>query len=94
MDNLVVGDKVSWTSQAGGVTKTKEGTILAVIPDGERPGPVVLNYLPTHRDRTGHGAPRKGASYLVEVCQDAGCKPMIYLPRTPQLRKLTPPSTL
>jgi hypothetical protein len=34
---LLVGDEVTWTSQAGGVTKTKTGKVVHIVPPGEKP---------------------------------------------------------
>ena len=49
-----VGDKVSWTSQSAGVTKTKTGVVVEVLPAGCKTG-------------RKFGAPRDHESYLVKV---------------------------
>lgn len=32
-----IGDRVCWTSSAGGYTKRKAGTVVAIVPAGRRP---------------------------------------------------------
>lgn len=78
-------DKVKWTSQAGGRTKEKNGTVVMVVHKGMRPPYVLANQnFPDHRrmfDGTGiPGGYRVG--YLVEV-RDGKTKkamPKLYMP--------------
>ncbi len=37
MRQFNVGNKVEWTSQSGGYTKTNRGVIVRVIPPGQDP---------------------------------------------------------
>ncbi len=32
-----LGDRVTWTSQAGGYTTTKEGVVVEIVPPGQKP---------------------------------------------------------
>jgi hypothetical protein len=61
-----LGDKVYWTSQAGGNTKRKEGVVVEVlslgrIPDNQR----------FHKLLQGCGSGRNHQSYVVEVMAGA-----------------------
>jgi hypothetical protein len=38
------GDKVKWSSQASGVTKTKSGTIIEVVPAFSQPKDIHHNF--------------------------------------------------
>lgn len=58
---LVVGDKVTWTSQAQGFTKTKVGTVVQVVNPGNRPA---LDQSP--------GMSRNHKSYVIEVPNKSG----------------------
>jgi hypothetical protein len=66
-----VGDRVQWTSQAQGCTKTKLGTVVAVIPKGDRPTGI-----------KGCGWHRDHESYVIEVQPKTGsrAKPKAYWP--------------
>lgn len=64
MANIQVGSTVTWTSQAGGATKTKTGTVEEIVqpkslPDRER-------YLQLYRG-AGIGLARDHTSYVVRV---------------------------
>jgi hypothetical protein len=52
-----VGDRVTWTSQAGGVTTTKTGTVVEVVPAGQAPRTKVKS----------PGQPRGHESYVVSL---------------------------
>lgn len=57
-----LNDKVKWTSSSNGVTKTKTGVIVDIIPPKGR--------IPVrHRDfgLEGYGLPRNHESYVVHV---------------------------
>lgn len=82
-----VGDKVTWISQAGGWTKTKEGTVHAVVPANK----CTIDYLPsvsvaqvkfdtyyTAQERYIIAVPRGGKSTKVDY----------YCPRPSALRKV------
>lgn len=60
-----VGDTVKWTSQAGGFTKTKQGTVVAVVPAKCAPRTCVPEG-PFKVDKC-CGAPRDHESYLVRI---------------------------
>ena len=64
MTDFNIGDRVMWSSQAGGFHTTKTGTIAEVVAAGDRPD----------RDRftrlyasSGIGLPRNHTSYVVLV---------------------------
>jgi hypothetical protein len=60
---MKVGDKVRWSSQAGGYTKSKEGVVAQVVPAGSLPDRSF-----THLHRVGGiGMARKAESYVVKV---------------------------
>lgn len=52
-----VGDQVKWTSQAGGFTTSKTGTVIEVVPPGESPKTKVKDA----------GGPRDHESYVVKL---------------------------
>jgi len=37
MIKFELGDRVTWSSQAAGVTRTKEGTVIEVVPPNRSP---------------------------------------------------------
>lgn len=53
-----IGDKVQWTSQSGGSSKTKIGMVVKIIKNGSRPSPDEIRYP---------GRARYHDSYLVSV---------------------------
>jgi len=63
------GDPVTWTSQAGGRSKTKRGTVIAVVP---RLSTVGL-YIPSGMTaRIGSGLQQRSMdSYLVKVADES-----------------------
>jgi len=73
--NLQIGDYVTWTSQSAGTTKTKAGSVVAIVPVGANPDTVIAGDLwADHRYRgfayvwTGsYGLPRNHESYLIAV---------------------------
>lgn len=81
-----VGDSVTWTSQAGGNTKTKTGKVVAVIPggpsSGEQAGKEIRSRVRagTHRSAFGGGWARAEDSYVIEVPQGPKAKPVLYWP--------------
>jgi len=70
-----VGIQVEWTSQSAGVTKTKRGVIVAVVP----PNQDAESCLPagTKSNSISYGVPRDHESYLVQV----GGSARLYWPR-------------
>lgn len=60
---MKLGDVVTWTSQAGGYSKTKEGVIVAVVPPNGDP----RDYIPAGLKLDGPGYPRSTESYLIRV---------------------------
>lgn len=72
-----VGDRVSWTSQAGGYSKTKTGSVAAVVRPGEYPDRA--QFLSLYRG-AGVGIARDHESYVVTV-KGAG----VYWPRVKAL---------
>ena len=71
MTTFSVGDTVHWTSQSGGVTKTKQGVIAAVIPAGMKVRSCVGDLTPRGASlgRLGSGpwSCRDDVSYVVRV---------------------------
>lgn len=88
---LRVGDRVEWTSQAGGHSKVKVGKVAAVVPAGQDPSAVwmALAALPGTRHhvvRLGGAGARGHESYLVTVDgPSATSSPRIYCPRVSAL---------
>jgi hypothetical protein len=62
--SFIVGDKVSWTSQAGGFSKKKEGIVAEVVPAGSYPNRE--KFLSLYKSQ-GIGTSRKMESYVVIV---------------------------
>lgn len=95
MSQFKVGDSVQWTSQAGGSTKTKIGTVVALVPGGRSSAEHVRSEVDrrvragTHRSAFGGGWDRPEPSYLVEVPQGttARAKPVLYWPVASRLRR-------
>lgn len=79
-----VGEEVAWTSQAQGYTKTKVGTIVAIVDSEMWPQDVVNQFEPALRKlstrKMGGGSPRDHVSYLIRV------KRSLYWPRVEGLR--------
>jgi len=67
--NFQVGDQVTWTSQAGGHTKTKAGTVVAVVPAGAYPD---REKFPRLYRSAGVGLKRGHLSYVVHVVMPSG----------------------
>lgn len=90
---LRVGDNVTWTSQAGGNTKTKTGKVIAVIPGGPSSAEQADKEIRsrqragTHRSAFGGGWSRAEESYVVEVPQGPKAKPVLYWPKANALQK-------
>ena len=88
-----VGQTVSWTSQGGGTSTVKTGTIFKVVPAGKTPAdsrmPVAVSF-PDHQlmfDGARSTVRSDGDSYLVEVRPEKGnAKSRLYWPRTNALR--------
>lgn len=95
MGTFNVGDQVTWTSQAGGNTKTKTGKVVAVIEGGpdsaERANAEIKSRVRagTHRSAYGGGWARADVSYVIEVPQGttARAKPVLYWPVASRLRR-------
>jgi hypothetical protein len=58
---LIVGDEVSWVSQAGGHSKRKAGRVVQVVPPKAMPCKKFADALRSS------GLPRKEESYVVQV---------------------------
>jgi hypothetical protein len=77
-----LGDRVTWTSQARGATKTKTGTVVEVVPKGGRPN---RSQFPSLYKDAGVGFSRTHESYVVSVPNKrSGVK--IYWPLVRNLR--------
>jgi hypothetical protein len=68
---LKVGDKVTWTSQANGCTRTKVGEVVEMVPASEMP----ISKVPRST-----ALPRNHTSYVVRVPKRG-----LYWPRASQL---------
>lgn len=73
-----VGDEVTWTSQAGGHAKTKNGVVAEVVAAGKEPD---RDAFPALYKWSGVGCCRSHESYVVMV----GKKP--YWPLASKLRQ-------
>jgi hypothetical protein len=90
MTDFKVGDKVTWTSQAGGITKTKTGKVWAVLIDTQalwnaRQSAVEQNRHTIMFDGYTMLAPKM---YIVEVKTTQKAKPRLYLPRPKNLKRV------
>lgn len=74
-----IGDRVEWTSQSAGCTRTKAGVVECVLDPREEPGPMSKNRNP--------GMVRDHVSYLVRV-KGRG----LYWPRVKALRPVRDPT--
>ena len=79
-----VGDKVTWTSQAAGISKTKIGEIFAVVPAGKHPNTCV-NYKGRQSPGRETLMSRSEESYIV-LASDRPGRRKLYWPRTCQLK--------
>lgn len=81
-----VGDPVKWSSQAGGSTTKKEGTVIAVIEGGcgsaRKAARIMSSFKDTHRSAYGGGSDRPGVSYIVSVAagKSSKAKDVLYWP--------------
>ncbi len=75
-----VGDRVWWTSQAGGYATTKHGVIIAVVPAYRSPHSVI-GLSPGFCVRCDSSTVRRHESYLVRV----GRRARLYWPRVGDL---------
>lgn len=87
---LTIGDKVQWTSQAGGYETTKTGEVVFAIPSGHR-----VRYYANQLPRDWDYSPLDGTtlrsheSFLVLVRPQKGkAKPRLYWPRVSGLKKV------
>lgn len=87
-----VGNKVYWESQAGGFTKRKEGTVLAIIPAGQLASVTAreineqAGYIYSGFDNIVGGHSRNHESYLVLVPNKTKAGGKLYWPRVSALR--------
>lgn len=70
-----VGDKVAWTSQAAGQSRTKIGVVIEVVPRGHRP------------KLKGIGLRRNCESYLVKAHKEGETSERKYWPRVSKLQR-------
>lgn len=93
---FAIGDQVEWTSQAGGYTKTKQGTVLAVVPKDADPQEVLATIgmrLTDFRTKSWGSAlgSRPQESYLITIPSASGHgMPMIFWPLSKNLKKAKP----
>lgn len=84
MNYFEVGDRVKWSSQAGGGYTEKSGVVVLVLKSSDALSPLKrkLTLFPSHRfmadgNRIPGGADR---GYLVEVKMGPKAKPRLYMP--------------
>ena len=77
---MKLGDKVTWTSQAGSTERTKIGEIIEVVPENKYP----------LKKKGDIGMPRNHESYVVRAYPVIKNKPKkntkLYWPRASQLK--------
>ncbi len=80
--NISLGDTVEWTSQAGGYTRKKRGTVVEVVP------PCALPDVKFRVDST--GLSRRSESYVVHASHDGRGGARNYWPIASKLTKVEP----
>lgn len=80
-----VGDKVQWSSQAAGHTKTKEGIVARIVPVGTEPWKIINGSELEPMSRQFDGTSRNHESCLVVVTGPRGGK-NLYWPRVSSLK--------
>ena len=81
-----IGDKVSWTSSAGGISKTKTGEVVHIISSKKYPNFRMLNDKYKSKDAYGGGIFRDHESYIILVPHQRNGKPTLYWPRVSGLK--------
>lgn len=86
MSPFILGQIVQWVSQGSGTSALKEGTIVAIVPEGVYPHTVAQQFGDFYNTKPlrGFGLPRKGETYLVAVRNGKG-KAKLYWPRVAKL---------
>ena len=89
---LEVGDRVEWSSQAGGYYKKKEGKVILIVPGGVPPHRVMFENIVTAKFVTSaidsRTCVRKEVSYVVEVAAKGSGRPHLYWPVVSNLKKI------
>jgi len=90
MTNFKVGDKVQWTSQAGGHYTTKHGTVVRVVKrDDDFLWRIAGKEFPDHYKMfdgwTFPGDKKTKEAYFVEVIK--GKRKLLYMPYPDKLRR-------
>ena len=83
-ETFVVGDVVTWTSQAKGRSVTKRGEVAEVVPAGSRPTRETFPALYRH---SGCGLSRDHESYVVMVKSRPFWPRVLHLHRAVRLRE-------
>jgi hypothetical protein len=86
MKKFKVGDQVMWSSKSWGETKTKVGTIVAIVPECC----IARCFAPEGMTMRFHGMPRKHESYLVKLPNSK----VLSWPKVDYLKKSNIPSNL
>lgn len=91
INTFQVGDAVEWTSQAGGVQTTKQGTVIHIVPAHHAPYRWPSEILNTYSTAATDGArDRSHESYLVAVPgKTPRRRARLYWPRVSALVKVT-----
>lgn len=92
---IKIGDTVKWSSQAGGYSKEKQGTVVRIVTDEElkngctRPGIIASEEFPGHAHQLdGWTIPGSGTeAYFVEVITGPKAKPRLYMPYPSKLQR-------
>lgn len=77
---MKIGDRVEWTSQSAGVTRTKIGEIVDVVPAGT---------IPQKRSAINPGFSRNHESYIVRAEAEGRKGTRVYWPRVSGLKLIT-----
>lgn len=87
--SLRIGDKVAWTSAASGITKRKEGKIIAVVPPRAYPETIkkLKSTLNECRVQFRNSSPKNEKSYIVRVTNNKG-QDLVYRPNPNILKKV------
>lgn len=92
METFKIGDRVTWTSQAGGYFLEKTGEIVQILTNRSDPIELGRRHFPEHRLMYGgYQIPGGGATgYLIEVLPKGyKAKKRLYMPYPPKLKKVT-----
>jgi hypothetical protein len=83
------GSKVTWTSSSAGVTKTKQGVVIEVVPPKTTPRMAAIADRNDAKCAYGGGLSRSKESYVVLVAGETPRhKPTVYWPLVNALKEV------